>query len=64
MGDNFTGAVSVKFGGTNATTFTVLSDTSIRATAPGGAPARRSTSGSRHQGVRRRITGADKFTYT
>ena len=35
-GDNFTGAVSVKFGGTNASTFTVLSDTSIRATAPGG----------------------------
>jgi hypothetical protein len=62
-GDNFTGAVSVKFGGTNATTFTVLSDTSIRATAPGGSPGttvdiRVSTPGGSSP-----ITGADKFTY-
>jgi hypothetical protein len=36
-GTNFTGATSVKFGATNATSFTVNSATSITATAPAGA---------------------------
>jgi Right handed beta helix region/IPT/TIG domain len=36
MGTNFTGATAVRFGGTNATTFTVNSDSQITATAPSG----------------------------
>jgi len=36
-GSFFTGATSVRFGGSNATSFTVTSDTSISATAPAGA---------------------------
>src|SRR5262249_29382157 len=36
-GSNFTGATSVAFNGTNATTFTVNSDTSVNATVPNGA---------------------------
>src|SRR5439155_124278 len=36
-GTNFTGVTAVRFNGTSATTFTVISSTSIRATVPGGA---------------------------
>lgn len=35
-GANFTGATAVKFGATNATSFTVNSDTSLTAVSPGG----------------------------
>ena len=63
-GDNFTGATNVKFGGINASSFTVLSDTSIRATAPGGTVGdtvdiRVSTPGGSSP-----VTGADTFTYS
>ena len=63
-GNNFTGAVSVKFGGTNATTFTVLSDTSIRATSPGGEAGTTVDIRVTTPGGSSPITGADKFTYT
>ena len=63
-GDNFTGATNVKFGGVNASSFTVLSDTSIRATAPGGTTGdtvdiRVSTPGGSSP-----VTGADRYTYS
>ena len=63
-GNNFTGAVSVKFGGTNATSFTVLSDTSIRATAPAGEVGTTVDIRVTTPGGSSPITGADKFTYT
>lgn len=63
-GTNFTGAVAVKFGGTNASSFTVLSDTSIRATAPPGETGTTVDIRVTTPGGSSPITGADKFTYT
>jgi IPT/TIG domain/Putative Flp pilus-assembly TadE/G-like/von Willebrand factor type A domain len=62
-GDNFTGAVSVKFGGTNASSFTVLSDSSIRATAPGGPTGTTVDIRVTTPGGSSPITSADRFTY-
>jgi type II secretory pathway pseudopilin PulG len=63
-GDNFTGATNVKFGGTNATSFTVISDTSIRATAPGGEAGQTVDIRVTTPGGSSPISGADKFTYS
>jgi hypothetical protein len=62
-GDNFTGATNVKFGGTPARSFTVLSDTSIRAVSPGGPAGTTVDIRVTTPGGSSPISGADKFTY-
>lgn len=62
-GDNFTGATGVKFGGTNVSTFTVLSDTSIRATAPAGQNGTTVDIRVTTPGGSSPVNGADRFTY-
>ena len=59
MGHNFTGATSVKFHGTNAAAFTIVSDTQINASAPlGGTNGTISVTNSHGTG-----TSAASFTY-
>ncbi|WP_323493580.1 IPT/TIG domain-containing protein, partial [Undibacterium sp. 5I2] len=60
-GTNFTGATAVKFGASNASSFTVTSATQITATAPSG-------SGTVHitvvnGGVTSATSGGDQYTY-
>ncbi|WP_280822736.1 putative Ig domain-containing protein [Pseudaminobacter soli (ex Li et al. 2025)] len=61
-GTNFTGATSVKFGATNATSFTVDSATSITATAPASAAGTVDVMVTTAGGTSSTVT-ADQFTY-
>ena len=61
-GSSFTGAASVKFGGASAT-FTVMSDTSIKATAPSGTKGTTVDITVSTPGGTSTVVGADRFTY-
>lgn len=62
-GTAFTGATSVKFGSSNATTFTVNSDTQITATSPAGAAGTVDVTVTTSVGTSA-TSAADQFTYT
>ena len=61
-GSNFSGATGVHFGTTRATTFTVVSPTSISATSPAGSPGTVDVTVSTPYGTSA-VTSADEFTY-
>ena len=62
-GQHFSGATSVKFGGNAATTYTVLSDTSIRAVAPAGTSGQTVDIRVSTQGGTSPVVNGDRYTY-